>query len=72
VSFNGKNFDILVLRKHCGLKGQIPRKGTHIDLCEIMTAKAGFRVSLDLATKLNLGEGKHTDGRAMNALSFIR
>jgi hypothetical protein len=70
VSFNGKRFDNMVLRKHCGLKGRIPLKGAHIDICEIMSARAGFRVSLDLAARLNLGENKHTDGRKMSALGL--
>jgi len=69
VSFNGKQFDLLVLRRHYGLKGRIPLKGRHIDLCEILTAKATFRVSLDGAVRLNLGERKHTDGRKMEALA---
>lgn len=68
VSFNGKNFDLAVLRKHYGMKGRVPLKGKHIDLYEIMTTEAGFRVSLDAAVRLNLGERKHTDGRKMDAL----
>lgn len=69
VSFNGKCFDLLVLRKHYGLKGRVPRKGQHIDMHEIMSAKAGFRVSLNVAVNCNFGEKKHTDGRKMNELS---
>lgn len=69
VSFNGKHFDVLVLRRHCGLKGRLPIKGRHIDLCEIMTGLAGFRIKLDLAVSLNLDERKHTDGRKMDALN---
>jgi hypothetical protein len=68
ISFNGNHFDILVLRRHYGLKGRVPHKGRHTDLCEIMSAGAEFRVSLDVAARLNLGEKKHTDGRKMNAL----
>jgi hypothetical protein len=70
VSFNGKRFDVLILRRHCGLKGRAPLKGRQIDLCEITTAMAGFRVSLDAAAKLNLGERRHTYGRNMASLAF--
>jgi hypothetical protein len=59
-----------VLRRHYGLKGRVPSKGKHLDLHEVMTAKAGFRVSLDAAAMLNLGERKHTDGRDMAALNL--
>lgn len=69
VSFNGKHFDLLVLRRHCGLKGRVPRKGKHIDVCQEMSDRAGFRVSLDVAARLNLGERKRIDGRKMGALT---
>jgi hypothetical protein len=69
VSFNGKNFDLPVLRRHGGLLGRTPRKGRHIDLCEIMTRRAGFRVSLDAAARANFGEKKHTAGRKMEMLN---
>lgn len=65
ITFNGKAFDILVLRRHYGLKGKLPR---HVDIHTLLTDRAGFRVSLDLAAKLNLGESKHTKGREMNSL----
>jgi hypothetical protein len=68
VSFNGKCFDLLVLRKHYGLKGRTPRKGKHIDIHEIISAMAGFRVSLDKAVRANFGEKKHTNGREMSEL----
>ncbi|MGA9061549.1 MAG: ribonuclease H-like domain-containing protein [Terracidiphilus sp.] len=70
VSFNGKCFDLLVLRRHYGLIGRVPRRGKHIDLHEIMSEKAGFKVSLDKAVRLNFGERKHTDGRKMEALTL--
>ena len=66
VTFNGKGFDVLVLRKHHGLRGRFPLRGKHVDVHEIMTAHARFRVSLHVASKLNLKEGKHTSGRAMS------
>lgn len=65
VSFNGKRFDELVLRRHYGLKGKVPAKGLHVDIFEIMTEASGFRVSLNVAAELNLGESKHTAGRDM-------
>jgi hypothetical protein len=70
VSFNGEHFDVLVLRRHHGLTGRVPLNGRHIDLYEILTAKAGFRVSLNAAVKLNLAERKHTDGRNMGILKL--
>jgi hypothetical protein len=70
ISFNGKGFDILVLRKHYGLKGKVPLKGRHIDIHSIMTDEAGFRVSLDKAVSLNFHERKHTSGREMNVLNL--
>jgi hypothetical protein len=33
ISFNGLQFNELVLRKHCKLKGKLPSKGLHVDLC---------------------------------------
>lgn len=70
ITFNGKGFDVLVLRKHYGLKGKFPLRGKHTDLHEVLTARAGFRVSLDKASRLNHGEGKHTLGREMSNLDF--
>ena len=70
ISFNGKDFDMLVLRRHHGLKGKLPAKGNHIDIHRELTKRAGFLVSLDLASKINLGEGKHTHGRKMNDLDI--
>ncbi|MDD2774914.1 MAG: hypothetical protein PHU06_03065 [Gallionella sp.] len=70
ISFNGKGFDLLVLKKHHGLNGRVPKKGEHIDIHFIMTDAAGFRVSLDKAVNLNFGERKHTNGREMEALAL--
>lgn len=66
VTFNGKMFDIPVLRRHCGLKGRV----RHCDIHEIMSARAGFRVSLNRAVEVNFGERKHTDGRSMQGMSL--
>src|ERR1700732_4207054 len=60
VTFNGKAFDELVLRKHHGLAGNCPVKGKHVDLCAIIFEKEGRGVSLHRLAQLNLGEGKHT------------
>lgn len=70
VSFNGTNFDILILRRHYGLKGRIPKNGKHIDIHEIMSKKAGFRVSLNKAAKLSLNEKKHALGKSMTELDI--
>lgn len=72
VSFNGKNFDLLVLRRHHRLSkrdaDRLNRK--HIDLCEEVEQEAGHRLSLDKLSKINLGERKHTDGRRMSSLDL--
>ena len=70
ISFNGKVFDELVLRKHHGMNKKMPKKGKHIDLLEEV-AKGGKRwISLDNLAKENLGEGKHTGGRNMADLDI--
>jgi hypothetical protein len=65
VTFNGKAFDELILRKHHGLTGKFPAKGKHVDLCAIIFEKNGHGVSLHRLAQLNLGEGKHTKGRSI-------
>src|SRR5258706_13394823 len=57
VSFNGKSFDLAVLREHHSLKGRVPSKGRHTDLCNILSEK-GRGGGLDDATMLNLQEPK--------------
>ncbi len=74
VSFNGKRFDLLVLRRHHGLTAKafatLNRKRRHIDLWEIFTDRCERRVSLDAMARLNLGEGKMVSGRDMAELSL--
>jgi len=70
VTFNGKAFDELVLRKHHGLIGDCPTKGKHVDLCAIIFEKEGRGVSLHRLAQLNLGEGKHTKGRSIANLNI--
>lgn len=70
ISFNGKRFDVLVLRRHYKLRGKVPLKGRHIDIHEILTGHAGFKVSLDKAVSINFGEKKHTDGRSKESLDI--
>ena len=72
ISFNGKQFDLLVLQRHYGLRPDqvVPSRGKHVDIHEVMTAEAGFRVSLHKAVQVNFGERKHTNGRAMTELSL--
>jgi hypothetical protein len=67
ISFNGLQFDELVLRKHCKLKGKLPSKGLHVDLCHEISL-THHSVSLHRLSLLNLNEGKHTAGRSMAAL----
>lgn len=70
ISYNGKLFDVLVLMRHYGLTGKVPRNGKHVDLWAILSKKSGFNVPLNLAAWLNLGESKHTDGRKMAMLDL--
>src|SRR6266542_980827 len=39
ISFNGKRFDELVLRRHHGLTGPFPSNGEHLDLCDQVFAR---------------------------------
>jgi len=70
ITFNGKAFDELVLRKHHKLKGKLPPKGKHIDLCETIYEQENRRVSLHKLAELNLGEKKHTKGRSIANLDL--
>jgi hypothetical protein len=70
ITFNGKSFDELVLRKHHGLKGKFPVRGTHTDLCEIIYRREGRGVSLNALAELNLGEPKHTKGHRIASLDL--
>lgn len=71
VSFNGERFDLLVLRRHHGLTDPVPKEGgDHVDLCKLLSERAGFNVGLNMLAKMNLGEGKHTKGREMEALDL--
>jgi hypothetical protein len=69
LSFNGLQFDELVLRKHCKLKGKLPSKGKHIDLCHEISL-THHSVSLHRLSLLNLNEGKLTAGRSMATLDI--
>lgn len=69
LSFNGLQFDELVLRKHCKLKGKLPSKGKHVDLCHEISL-THHSVSLHRLSLLNLNEGKHTAGRSMATLDI--
>lgn len=57
VSFNGKAFDLAVLRKHHGLEDPVPIDGAHTDLCEIIN-RDGRGGSLDEAVFANFCERK--------------
>lgn len=65
ISFNGKNFDLLVLSCHYKLQGKVPKEGKHIDLHEIMSSEVGRLVSLDHAVRINFNEHKQVEGREM-------
>ncbi len=69
ISYNGKNFDELVLKKHYKFKGM---NGNHIDMCKIISNKAGYLVSLDKASILNLNEKKKIKGKDMPNLKNIK
>jgi len=69
ISFNGLQFDELILRKHCELKGRFPSKGLHVDLCHEISL-THHSVNLHRLSLLNLNEGKHTGGRSMASLDI--
>ena len=69
VSFNGANFDELVLIKNRFIDQTITESGTNtLDLLEKLNEKHGYRASLDALVKLNFNEKKHTSGRKMSNL----
>ena len=70
ISYNGKHFDDLVLRRHYGLKGRLPGRGRHVDLCEILTKLSNKRVSLNHAAWLHFGERKFRQGGVVPTLSL--
>jgi hypothetical protein len=70
ISFNGKAYDELVLRKHHRMKGEFPAKGTHVDLLQEIYEKERRRVSLHRLVERNFGEKKHTKGRNMASLDI--
>lgn len=72
VSFNGNNFDLLVLERHYGLNADRIRNISHTDIHEVMSGRSGYRVSLHKAVQLNFGEKKKVDGRSMTELDIQR
>ena len=68
LSFNGIQFDELVLRKHAGLKGNLPRSGKHHDLCHQLHER-NTPASLNELALLNLGEPKLIKGSSMPELT---
>jgi hypothetical protein len=70
ITFNGKAFDELVLRKHHELTGNCPVKGKHTYLCAIIFEMEGRGVSLHRLAQTNLGETKHTRGRSVANLDI--
>jgi hypothetical protein len=71
ISYNGKNFDLLVLMKHLGRRRIVSAK-KHLDLCEaIQTSyRLNHPLRLNTLTKINLGKAKHTLGREMKNSSL--
>jgi hypothetical protein len=73
ISFNGENFDFLVLEKHFGSRfSRLLFKFRHIDMMIIARTEteAGFNFSLHKLALLNLGVGKMTKSRDMAALTL--
>ena len=70
ISFNADSFDFLVLRRHHGLKPGLLGKVAHIDMHRILSDLAGFHVSLDSASKLNLNKSKMVKGSRMAKLGM--
>lgn len=70
VSFNGSNFDLLVLERHYGLSPDRMTHVHHTDIHKIMSSRSGYRVSLHKAVQLNFGEKKKVDGRSMSELDI--
>jgi hypothetical protein len=57
ITFNGKEFDELVLRKHHGLIGNCPTKGEHVDLCAIIFEPKG-RASACIDSRKQIWESR--------------
>jgi hypothetical protein len=72
VSFNGRNFDLLVLSRHHGLSATDRKRlnAKHHDLLEIVVGEIGFRVSLNNLAQRNLGERKMVGGKEMANLDI--
>jgi hypothetical protein len=63
VTFCGEIFDFLVLERHCGLKRDSGFREKCVDMNDVITAlDSRFRISLDRASRLNLGVGKKVKG----------
>jgi hypothetical protein len=72
VTFNGIQFDFLVLQRHGGLSKRHLQslQGKHVDLLDIVHQRTGRRYKLDQLTRANLGEGKKVHGRKMACLDL--
>jgi hypothetical protein len=62
ITYNGTNFDFLVIQKHLKLKNHFVPNCKNIDMQQIISKKAGFRVSLNRAAEANLGIRKKYKG----------
>jgi DNA polymerase elongation subunit (family B) len=65
VTFNGENFDFLVLQKYFKIGRRTLTLGKSVDIHAIASKRAGFRVSLDELARLNLDEPKKIKGKSL-------
>lgn len=68
ISYNGNRFHMLVLYKHYKLKGKLPKKGEHIDLCELIRNRTNIRYSLNSLIQLNLSLARKVKGKSLNKI----
>lgn len=73
VTFNGNQFDLLVLQRHGDLSERRLRKiqGKHIDLYEVIRRETGRSFKLDQLARTNLNEAKMVNGREMSTLDTV-
>lgn len=73
ITFNGNQFDLLVLRRHGGLSERNFRRiqKKHADLYEIINRETEQSYSLNELARTNLDERKRVHGRAMCKLNLM-
>jgi hypothetical protein len=66
VTYNGEQFDFLVLERYCGLKRNAAFRARCVDMYEVLTQlDSRFRISLDRASKPNFCVGKKVKGKIL-------